>query len=62
MHSRSSLRSRVSWGTFGAHTGKSTMGLDDEVDSHVLPRLLDDGTRYYVAGRSMRKLQNLGRR
>jgi hypothetical protein len=44
MHSRSSLHSRVSWGTFGAHTGKTTMGLDDEVDLHVLPRLLGDGT------------------
>jgi hypothetical protein len=39
------------------------MGLDDEVDLHVLPRLLGDGTRRYdVAGGSMRKLQNLGRR
>src|SRR4029450_897794 len=33
MHSRSSLHSRVSWGTFGAHTGKTTMGLDDEATS-----------------------------
>jgi hypothetical protein len=62
MHSRSSLHSRVSWGTFGAHTGKTAIGLDDEVDPHVLPRLLDDGTRYDVAGGSMRKLQNLDRR
>ena len=63
MHSRSSLHSRVSWGTLRAHTGKTTMGLDDEVDLHVLPRLLGDGTRRYdVAGGSMRKLQNLGRR
>jgi hypothetical protein len=39
------------------------MGLDDEVDLHVLPRLLGDGTRRYdVPGGSMRKLQNLGRR
>ena len=39
------------------------MGLDDEVDLHVLSRLLGDGTRRYdVAGGSMRKLQNLGRR
>ena len=63
MHSRGSLHSRVSWGTFGAHTGETTMGLDDEVDLHVLPRLLGDGTRRYdVACGSMRKLQSLGRR
>ena len=61
MYSRSSLHSRVSWGTFGAH-GKTTMGLDDEV-LHVLPRPLGDGTRLYgVADGSMRKLQSLGRR
>ena len=62
MHSRSSLHSRVSWGTFGAHTGTTTMGLDDEV-LHVLPRPLGDGTRLYdVADGFMRKLQSLGRR
>ena len=39
------------------------MGLDDEVDLHVLPRLPGDGTRRYdFAGGSLRKLQNLGRR
>jgi hypothetical protein len=38
-------------------------GLIDEVDLHVLLRLFGDGTRRYdVAGGSMRKLQNLGRR
>jgi hypothetical protein len=38
-------------------------GLIDEVDLHVLPRLLGDGTRLYdVADGSMRKVQNLGRR
>jgi hypothetical protein len=38
-------------------------GLIGEVDLHVLPRLLGDGTRRYdVPGGSMRKLQNLGRR
>jgi hypothetical protein len=38
-------------------------GLIDEVDLHVLPRLLGDGTRLYdVADGSRRKLQNLGRR
>jgi hypothetical protein len=62
MHSRSSLHSRVSWGTFGAH-GKDHDGLGWRGDLHVLPRLLGDGTRRYdVAGGSMRKLQNLGRR
>jgi hypothetical protein len=35
----------------------------DQVDLHVLPRLLGDGTRLYdVAGQSTRKLPNLGRR
>ncbi len=63
MHRRSSLHSRVSWGTLGAHTGMTTMGLNDGGDLHVLPRLLGDGTRLYdVAGGSTRKLQNLGRR
>ena len=38
MHSRSSLHSRVSWGTFGAHTGKTTMGLDDEATLKRMPR------------------------
>jgi hypothetical protein len=38
-------------------------GLIDEVDLHILPRLLGAGTRLYdVAGGTMRKLQNLGRR
>jgi hypothetical protein len=38
-------------------------GLIDEVDPHVLPRLPGDGTRLYdVAGGSMGKLRNLGRR
>jgi hypothetical protein len=38
-------------------------GLIDEVDLHVLPRLLGDGTRLNdIADGSMRKLQNLGRR
>jgi dihydrofolate reductase len=38
-------------------------GLIDEVDLHVLPRLLGAGARLYdVVGWSMRKLQNLGRR
>ena len=38
-------------------------GLIDEVDVHVLPRLLGAGTWLYdVAGGSMRKMQNLGRR
>jgi hypothetical protein len=36
---------------------------DRRGDLHVLPRLLGDGTRPYdVAGRSMRKLQDLGPR
>jgi hypothetical protein len=40
---------------------RGTAGAD--VDLHVLPRLLGDGTRLYdVAGRSIRKLLNLGRR
>jgi hypothetical protein len=35
----------------------------DQVDLHVLPGLLGDGTRLYdVAGESTRKLPNLGRR
>lgn len=38
-------------------------GLIDEVDLHVLPRLLGDGTRLYdVADGSMGKLEHLGRR
>jgi hypothetical protein len=38
-------------------------GLIDGVDLHVLPRLLGVGTGLYdVAGGSMRKLKNLGRR
>jgi hypothetical protein len=50
---------------FSPSTGTPLLerGLIDEVDLHVLPRLLGDGTRRYdVAGGSMRKLRNLGRR
>jgi hypothetical protein len=39
------------------------MGLDDEATSTSCRASLGDGTRRYdVAGGSMRKLQNLGRR
>jgi hypothetical protein len=50
---------------FSPSTGTQLLerGGIDQVDVHVLPRLLGDGTRLYdVAGESTRKLLNLGRR
>lgn len=68
---RSHLRERIvkerdgepGFPTPGERNADSELVAEDEVDLHVLPRLLGDGTRLYdIADGSMPKLQNLGRR
>ena len=63
--SESASRHRRGERIFSPSTGTQLLerGGIDQVDLHVLPRLLGDGTRLYdFAGESTRKLPNLGRR